>query len=82
MKQKILNFLVWLMDKLDPTYLTKCSIGTKTEVNWTHYVPNDGKWHHCALTLDYWLKVGGKNIVREHKFADGKQVYKTVKEIK
>jgi len=78
MKKKILNLLIWLIRKIDCCHLEKCSVGTKLYADFTHYVPDDKKWHHCAITVEYWLKVNDKSLIKEDIYMDGLRVSKTL----
>lgn len=74
-RQKLANFLIWIISKLDTTIFEKCLIGEKVELNTRHYVPQDGEWHHFAYTVDMFIKFN--EVVKNQKiYVDGKKVKK------
>jgi hypothetical protein len=74
-RQRIANFLIWIVSKLDTTIFEKCLIGEKVELNTRHYVPQDGEWHHFAYTVDMWMKFD--EVIKNPKiYVDGKKAKK------
>ena len=70
----IFRFLVWLLSKMDKGRLEGLNIDSE-EVSFKIklYVPEDGKWHHCAATVDFWLKCNDK-AKKEKFYVDGVMV--------
>jgi len=74
-REVIATFLIKLAFCLHQEHVRKCCIGTKIEMDVEKYMPNDGKWHHIAMTMDYWIRLC-KNFEKEQKeetaiFIDG-----------
>jgi len=62
LKRKIIFSLVWLINKIDPSHvhIKRFEYAWKIALNQMRYVPNDGKWHHLAITLESWVKKNKK----------------------
>ena len=82
MKNKICNFLVWILNKWLSPEFDKCQFGTTITIGLKHYIPNDNEWHHCALTTGYWIKLPKEGIMKENLYIDGVRVRKVLKELK
>lgn len=82
MKNKIFNLLIWVLNKWYSPQFDKCEIGTTVTIGLKHYIPNDKKWHHCALTTEYWIKVPKEGIRKENLYIDGVLVKKVLKDFK
>ena len=64
MKRRIVQFLVSLIDWLDPQ---RIEIGAMTfnqelSVSFKKLVPKDGKWHQCTVTFSAWLFTGATDV--------------------
>ena len=81
MKRKIVIWLIKLINWIDQPLVNNCNIGDKFEIDVKTLVPPDNKWHHCAFTVDYWLKFTGEGIVKEQFFLDGVCIKKDLREI-
>jgi len=58
----------WL-GKLDNFELKKCSIDKDVSFTISKFIPDDNKWHHIALTIDYQIKLQA-NDLKEEKIED------------
>lgn len=65
-KEFIANCLIKLAYNLCQEHLKKCSVGTKIEMDIVKYIPNDGKWRHIAMTMEYYIKLS-KDFDLENK---------------
>ena len=81
MKRRLVNFLIWLLYKLDPMHMEKCSVSTSVIADFINYIPDDHKWHYCGLTIDYWIKIGEGLMERDKIWMDGVRVSTIVREI-
>lgn len=70
MKKKLLNFLIWLISKLDYRHFKRCSIGTKIEIDSVNYISDDNKWHKVNYSIEYFIKVGKETKIKEDVFID------------
>ena len=78
LKRWLINSLIKLLRHLDNPHFERCSIGTKLEADFTHYIPNDDKWHYCAMSIDYWLKINGDKIIKMDTYVDDVMVKRKV----
>lgn len=77
LKRRLADFLITLATYFDQERVKQCNIGLKTTIHLEKYVPNDGKWHHFAQTLDCWIQRDGKKKkkrVTKQTFIDGVMV--------
>jgi len=56
-KRKIVKILKQWLGYLDELELLKCSIAKDCTFTLSKFIPNDGKFHHMAVTVDYWIKL-------------------------
>lgn len=79
--QKRTAFKRWLckllkswLGKIDEIELKKCIIGETITMEIAKFVPDDGAWHHVAMTIDYYFKQNdGKKTKKETRgiYVDG-----------
>lgn len=78
MKKLIVNFLVFLLSKLDPQTLKHCIVDKTLSVRFQKYVPNDNKWYHVGYTISFSVKRNNKKISKKGKekfFLDGVSIF-------
>jgi hypothetical protein len=70
--------LIWLANKIDCDYVKSVMIDKTIKIDVCKYVPADGKWHHCAITVDFWMNMSEKKekevITRQDVYVDGEKV--------
>jgi hypothetical protein len=72
MKKRIISWLVWWINKVDPNHsvIKRFEYSWKLSLNQMRYVPDDGKWHHIAMTLESWVKKPKKGRMVSKKKRD------------
>lgn len=81
MKKKFVNFLLWLANRIDRVHLERCTIALKVEADFIHFIPDDKKWHYCAITIEHWIKINDKPIEKKKIYMDGVMVSSCLREI-
>ena len=73
--RRLVKWARGIMTKHDQLHLDRCEIGEQILLNIRKYVPDDGEWHHVAMTIDYWIKIRKRKVKKEVKkvFVDGKE---------
>ena|SRR3990167_11074022 len=62
-------FVKWLIEKVFKTEIV--SIVVPIKFNYKHYLPKDGRWHHIAKTVEFWIKDGKIIESEEDHYMDG-----------
>jgi hypothetical protein len=82
MKNKLANFLITLGTSLNEDWLKINSITDKVDIDFSKFAPADGKWRHCAATVQYWYKDNRSSMIKkEDVYLDGVEVSSTLREI-
>ena len=86
MRKHIINWLVWLMEKIDKNkiFISRVLFDNLTyKMRYRKYVSDDGKWHKIDMTISTWLRVNPKEIKESSEvFVDGVIVQSKKKEKK
>lgn len=69
MKNLLVRFLVWSLGKLSVETLVQCTIVKDCSFKISKFIPDDNKWHHMAMTVEYWIKLGADKK-QEERFID------------
>jgi len=71
LKRKLVRILKQLLGYLDELELLKCSIAKDCSFTLSKFIPDDGKFHHMAISVDYWIKLSEtKDGNADEKFID------------
>ncbi len=79
--EKIVNFLLWIANKIDRVHFGRCTIALKVEADFTHFIPDDKKWHYYAMTIEHWMKINNKPIEKKQIYMDGIRVSSCLREV-
>ena len=86
--EKLENFFVWGLTKLNIERLKKLTIDDKRIViGISKFIPDDGEWHNVASTVSAWIKISKKRKFRTSwddvaVFIDGKKKSRKLYKIK
>jgi len=70
-KRKVVRILKKWLGALDELELLKCSIAKDCTFTLSKFIPNDGKWHHMAISVDYWIKLDDNiELCKDEKYID------------
>ena len=67
-RQRLFDFLLRLLKRIDAHQLKSALIGLKMSFNFQAVVPKDGKWHHMVTTTEAWIKRNKKTRKTKKKY--------------
>lgn len=76
-KERLATFFIKIACFFAREHIKKMCVGKNIEIELESHIPNDEKWHHVAMTVEYWIKLS-KDFKQDHKdetilYIDGKR---------